>query len=295
MQSGIPNGNEPPGPVLVAAKRFAASMSGVGNDVKVPLSALRSAIREVEALCAVRGHPNIVTLLGVVAPSLQSSDGVDLPKGEIDAATAAHISPPLQLLLSLCAGSLFNLIRNASAWDVMPRAARIALLSDAACGLTALHEANFAHLDIKSHNILVDRKESGVWVAQLCDLGSACCVTSGLPPPPEGTSGWTAPEILDPSSVQPRADPRLADVFSFGVVIWEAVSGPVADHPLCGLAGDDYCVEVACGVRPIFPDAASPEAMLAERCWKFEAKDRPAITEVAACLISMLDQDGGIR
>merc|ERR1711907_62090 len=126
-------------------------------------------------------------------------------------------------------------------------------------GLYAIHSAGFAHLDIKSHNVLVDRRADGSWTACICDLGSTHRVqTEGSFPQPEGTAGWTAPEILDelPEHLRVKVDPRCADIFSFGVLIWEVLSGPERSHPLNHLAGNDYVEALARGTRPPFlPDA----------------------------------------
>merc|ERR1712232_1282052 len=101
----------------------------------------------------------------------------------------------------------------------------------------------------------------------------------------EGTSGWTAPEIL---SEEPLVSPDLrpADVFSMAVVIWEVLSGPTAVHPLSGLAGDDYCDALAAGRRPEFPDHVFQEEIgLAARCWEFDAAKRPPINSVLDHLV----------
>ena len=91
-------------------------------------------------------------------------------------------------------------------------------------------------------------------------------------PPPEGTAGWTAPEILDesPESVRVKIDPRLADVFSFGVLIWEVVSGPGRSHPLNHLAGSAYVEALASGCRPLFTREVEnlDESVLARECWQ---------------------------
>lgn len=268
--------------VPVAAKRFAARLQVTdtgGQQVIVPISALRAAKREVEALCAVVGHPNVVKLLGMVLPPL---DETTIGAGSVDVGEDGRLlQPPLQLLLGRCERSLFDFLGDGIAWGALGRCGRISLLQDAARGILSLHRADFAHLDIKSHNILMDPQAAGCWVAQICDLGSAFRVGGGQPPP-EGTSGWTAPEILSQAHGS-CTDPRQADVFSFGVVIWEVVSGRGAEHPLCGLAGDEYCAALAEGRRPSFPDRGAcchEEAELAAACWQFDAASRPNMHEV---------------
>lgn len=251
--------------VALAAKRFATSSN----------SSLCAARREADALLTIGLHPHVVELLGLVLPSpddLVASGRKDLSISN------------LQLLLRPSEGSLYQLLASASEWEALARGGQLDLLVGVGRGLCAMHGSSFAHLDVKSHNVLVDRQAAGGWIARICDLGSAHRVIQhGPPPPAEGTSGWTAPEILDrhpAATVWP--DPRLADVFSFGVVIWEVVSGPSIDHPLCGLAGEAYCAALAEGRRPPFPVGSEDldEVRLAAECWQLEAQRRPTLFRV---------------
>jgi len=147
-------------------------------------------------------------------------------------------------------------------------------------GLAALHGAHWAHLDLKAHNIVCDITDEG-WNTRLCDVGSAHFVEDGEPPPRSGTSGWTAPEILYPPPGS-LIDARLADVFSFGVVVWEVLSGPAARlNPLSHLAGLRYCEALRAGQRPSFTNGAMERGpLLAAKCWAFEARDRPSLEEI---------------
>jgi len=250
--------------VALAAKRFATSSN----------SSLCAARREADALLAIGLHPHVVELLGLVIPSPD-----DLGAGGRKDSSTSN----LQLLLRPSESSLYQLLASASEWEALARGGQLELLVGVGRGLCAMHGSCFAHLDVKSHNVLVDRQAAGSWTARICDLGSAHRVNDHAPPPPaEGTSGWTAPEILDrhpAATVWP--DPRLADVFSFGVVIWEVVSGPSIDHPLCGLAGDAYCAALAEGRRPPFPSGTEDldEVLLAAECWQLEAQCRPTLFE----------------
>jgi serine/threonine protein kinase len=100
---------------------------------------------------------------------------------------------------------------------------------------------------------------------QLGDLGSACVMAEGPMATEEvGTSGWTAPEVRpaaythDPLLCIPRKYTDLplfgqvlqgepydtkADVFSFGVLMWEVLSGSVS-NPLTSLDADRLLAEL---------------------------------------------------
>ncbi|CAN8247242.1 unnamed protein product [Cochlearia groenlandica] len=104
---------------------------------------------------------------------------------------------------------------------------RISLALGAARGLEYLHEAaapRILHRDVKSTNILLDEH----WHAKITDLGMAKCLSSdglqsGSSSPTiglQGTFGYFAPEyaIAGCSS-------QMSDVFSFGVVLLELITG----------------------------------------------------------------------
>jgi serine/threonine protein kinase len=226
----------------------------------------------------VKGHSNVVELLGMVLPPV---DGIANMEASDESRSTLRRAPPLQMLLKRCTGSLFELLNQRDEWTRLRKEGWRALLLGAARGLAALHSAGFAHLDVKSHNILVDRDaSSGEYTAQICDLGSAYRLGSGAQVPAEGTSGWVAPEILCQTNGSPL-EPCLADVFSVGVVIWEVTTGPDRNNPLCGLVDDEYCEALAAGRRPFFPEGADAlEVDLANCCWEFQASRRPSMAEV---------------
>jgi serine/threonine protein kinase len=120
-----------------------------------------------------------------------------------------------------------------AAWaDSRPRASReiLELLSGVADGLAAAHEAGILHRDIKPQNILVTR--SGY--AKLADFGLAT-----LAGEPEGsthavtaTSLNTEPGLIvgtaaymSPEQVSGRPLDGRSDIFSFGIVLYELLSG----------------------------------------------------------------------
>ncbi|CAK9167788.1 unnamed protein product [Ilex paraguariensis] len=104
--------------------------------------------------------------------------------------------------------------------------ARVAIALGAARGLEYLHEAaapRILHRDVKSTNILLDEN----WTAKITDLGMAKHLTTdGLPSSSsspvrmQGTFGYFAPEY----AIIGRASLK-SDVFSFGVVLLELISG----------------------------------------------------------------------
>ncbi|KAK4191517.1 mitosis inhibitor protein kinase [Podospora australis] len=78
-------------------------------------------------------------------------------------------------------------------------------------GLAAIHEAGFAHLDIKPANILVNFDGS----LKIADFGLATSL-----PPPKGIEGEGDREYIAPEILLGRYD-KTADIFSLGLIILE--------------------------------------------------------------------------
>ena len=93
-----------------------------------------------------------------------------------------------------------------------------------------------------------------------------------------GTPCWAAPEILRNERYTTKAD-----VFSFGVVLWECVARdvPYANMP-------PFQVVFAVGTRGLRPDlpADCPAAIgaLIEACWAESPEERPSFDDVLARL-----------
>jgi serine/threonine protein kinase len=99
---------------------------------------------------------------------------------------------------------------------------RLRVAHDIACGIEYMHDRRIMHRDIKSSNIGFDADG----VAQIFDLGLARI----LPPESERLhDGYTMSRVGTRSNMAPEvADKRpynfKADVYSFGIVLWEILS-----------------------------------------------------------------------
>jgi serine/threonine protein kinase len=104
---------------------------------------------------------------------------------------------------------------------------RVHIALDIASGLEYIHNytnPSFVHKDVKSSNILLDAD----WHAKVANFGMAKSANSYMPGPMltnhiVGTQGYMAPEYLEHGLVTTKAD-----VFSFGVVLLELITGEEA-------------------------------------------------------------------
>ncbi|KAK9801359.1 hypothetical protein WJX73_010330 [Symbiochloris irregularis] len=91
---------------------------------------------------------------------------------------------------------------------------------DVASGLFSLHSRRIVHLDVKSPNVLLIRD----LCAKVADVGLAHPLLSRTHMTPKssimGTWAWQAPETITGAAVT-----TAADIWSFGVIMWELMTG----------------------------------------------------------------------
>ncbi|KAJ0896338.1 putative protein kinase RLK-Pelle-LRR-III family [Helianthus annuus] len=97
--------------------------------------------------------------------------------------------------------------RSQLTWEI-----RSKIAFEVACGLEHLHSHNLSHGNIKSNNILL----SLGYQAYLSESGLIQVVSSSTP----SLSGYRAPELIDT-----RITSKEADVYSFGILILEILTG----------------------------------------------------------------------
>lgn len=188
-------------------------------------------------------------------------------------------------------GSLHDILHSATRPPGWIRRIRFAL--QVAKAVRELHASNppVIHRDIKSSNVLID----GDWNARLGDFGLALrghvedvrvkCT------PPAGTLGY-----LDPCYLAPEDLSAKSDVFSFGILLLEIISGrnaidvnysppSVVDWAVPLIRRGDF--DGICDRRigtPFDPTVIRQLAILAARCVRSTAEKRPEMVEVVECL-----------
>ncbi|PKI49886.1 hypothetical protein CRG98_029724 [Punica granatum] len=148
-------------------------------------------------------------------------------------------------------------------------------------GLKFMNDHGVAYRDMNTARILLDRHGN----ACLGELGIvAACKSVGEALEYE-TDGyrWLAPEIIagDPECV---SETWMSNVYSFGMVIWEMVTGEAAYaaySPVQAAVGI-----AACGLRPDIPkDCPQVLRTLMTKCWNNCPSKRPQFAEILAVLL----------
>ena len=145
-------------------------------------------------------------------------------------------------------------------------------------GMAYLHAQGIVHRDLKSANVLVMRD----WSTKITDFGLAIRKDQ-ITPGACGTIAWMAPEVLDG-----RAYDEKADVYSFGIVLYELLTGC---DPYPGMSDDEIQIRVVNeGLRPV-PEPWFPPLWIAlmELCWDQEPTKRRSFAELVEDLEDVYD------
>ncbi|CAI9104142.1 OLC1v1002766C1 [Oldenlandia corymbosa var. corymbosa] len=181
---------------------------------------------------------------------------------------------------------LTKLLEGGSVRDLMLKNKKLQIkeilriAADIAEGMKFMNDHGVAYRDLNTQRILLDKHGN----ACLGDMGIvAACKSVGEPLDYE-TDGyrWLAPEIIagDPEGV---AETSMSNVYSFGMVIWEMVTGEIAYSaysPVQAAVGI-----AACGLRPDIPkDCPQILRSLMIKCWNSFPSKRPQFSEILTTL-----------
>ncbi|KAM4809528.1 angiopoietin-1 receptor [Rhinophrynus dorsalis] len=227
---------------------------------------------ELEVLCKLGSHPNIINLLG-----------------------ACEHRGYLYLAIEYAPhGNLLDFLRKSRVLETDPAFAianstastlssqqLLHFAADVARGMDYLSQKQFIHRDLAARNILVGEN----YVAKIADFG----LSRGQEVYVKKTMGrlpvrWMAIESLNYSVYTSNSD-----VWSFGVLLWEIVS--LGGTPYCGMTCAELYEKLPQGYRLEKPLNCDDEVYdLMRQCWREKPYERPSFAKILVSLNRMLEE-----
>ncbi|EHB11574.1 Mitogen-activated protein kinase kinase kinase 9, partial [Heterocephalus glaber] len=212
-------------------------------------------VRQEAKLFAMLKHPNIIALRGVCLKE-----------------------PNLCLVMEFARGGPLNRVLSGKR---IPPDILVNWAVQIARGMNYLHDEAIVpiiHRDLKSSNILILQKvENGDLsnkILKITDFGLAREWHRTTKMSAAGTYAWMAPEVIRSSMFS-----KGSDVWSYGVLLWELLTGEVPFRGIDGLAVA-YGVAMNKLALPIPSTCPEPFAKLMEDCWNPDPHLRPSFTSI---------------
>ncbi|ESQ53088.1 hypothetical protein EUTSA_v10024738mg [Eutrema salsugineum] len=166
-------------------------------------------------------------------------------------------------------GSVYDYLHKQKGVFKLPTLFKVAI--DICKGMNYLHQNNIIHRDLKAANLLMDENE----VVKVADFGVARVkAETGVMTAETGTYRWMAPEVIEHKPYDHKAD-----VFSYGIVLWELLTGKLPYEYLTPLQAAVGVVQK--GLRPTIPKNTHPKMKeLLERLWEKDPTVRPDFSEI---------------
>ena len=174
---------------------------------------------------------------------------------------------PPAILLEYCVSNLKKKIKK------LTNSERICAIVDLSSAMKEVHSVGIIHRDLKLENILLDENNK----IKVSDFGLCTLMTvdneSKTRTQMTGTLKYMAPEL-----VQEKTDyDEKVDVYAFGVVVFLILTK--GEFPKISLA------DVGAGKKADIPSSISGFARdLINKCWSYEASDRPSFAEICDTL-----------
>ncbi|XP_052638273.1 mitogen-activated protein kinase kinase kinase 9 isoform X1 [Harpia harpyja] len=212
-------------------------------------------VRQEAKLFAMLKHPNIIALRGVCLKE-----------------------PNLCLIMEFARGGSLNRVLSGKR---IPPDILVNWAVQIARGMNYLHEEAIVpiiHRDLKSSNILIlEKVENGDLsnkILKITDFGLAREWHKTTKMSAAGTYAWMAPEVIRSSMFS-----KGSDVWSYGVLLWELLTGEVPFRGIDGLAVA-YGVAMNKLALPIPSTCPEPFAKLMEDCWNPDPHSRPSFASI---------------
>ncbi|XP_061094592.1 tyrosine-protein kinase receptor Tie-1 isoform X2 [Conger conger] len=224
---------------------------------------------ELEVLCKLGQHPNIINLIG-----------------------ACENRGYLYIAIEYAPfGNLLDFLRKSRVLETDPAFAKehgtastltsqqlLQFAVDVATGMHYLSDKQFIHRDLAARNVLVGEN----LIAKIADFG----LSRGEEVYVKKTMGrlpvrWMAIESLNYSVYTTKSD-----VWSFGVLLWEIVS--LGGTPYCGMTCAELYEKLPQGYRMEQPRNCDDEVYeLMRQCWRDRPYERPPFSQISVQLNRM--------
>ncbi|XP_019327926.1 PREDICTED: tyrosine-protein kinase Fes/Fps [Aptenodytes forsteri] len=202
-------------------------------------------------------HPNIVRLIGVCTQK-----------------------QPIYIVMELVQGGDFLSFLRSEGPHLRVKEL-IKMTENAAAGMEYLESKHCIHRDLAARNCLVTEKNT----LKISDFGMSREEEDGIYASTGGMKQipvkWTAPEALNYGRYSSESD-----VWSFGILLWEAFS--LGAVPYANLSNQQTREAVEQGVR-LDPPEQCPEEVyrLMKRCWDYDPRKRPSFSTIHQDLITI--------
>ncbi|KAF8773059.1 Mitogen-activated protein kinase kinase kinase like protein [Argiope bruennichi] len=232
------------------------------QDPDEDISVTAENVRQEAKLFWLLDHPNIVTLKGVCLEE-----------------------PNLCLVMEFARGGPLNRVLSGKK---IPPDVLVNWAIQIARGMNYLHyeaPVSLIHRDLKSSNVLLSEPlENGDLrnkTLKITDFGLAREVYKTTRMSAAGTYAWMAPEVIKSSTFS-----KASDVWSYGVVLWELLTGETPYKGIDALAVA-YGVAVNKLTLPIPSTCPAPFSTLMEACWHPDPHDRPTFVDILRQLMEI--------
>nr|XP_057945210.1 tyrosine-protein kinase Fes/Fps [Doryrhamphus excisus] len=195
-------------------------------------------------------HPNIVKLIGVCTQK-----------------------QPIYIIMELVQGGDFLSFLRQEGPNLTPKML-VGMVENVAAGMEYLEKKKCIHRDLAARNCLV----ADYHVVKISDFGMSRQQEDGVYSVEGGLKQipikWTAPEALNYGRYTTESD-----VWSFGVLLWEAFS--LGLNPYTSMSNQQTRDEVEKGYRMAAPRNCPLEvSRIMSSCWQHEAKNRPSFKKL---------------
>ncbi|XP_066184200.1 tyrosine-protein kinase Fes/Fps isoform X3 [Sylvia atricapilla] len=202
-------------------------------------------------------HPNIVRLIGVCTQK-----------------------QPVYIVMELVQGGDFLTFLRSEGPHLRVKEL-VKMTENAAAGMEYLESKHCIHRDLAARNCLVTERNT----LKISDFGMSREEEDGIYASTGGMKQipvkWTAPEALNYGRYSSESD-----VWSFGILLWEAFS--LGAVPYANLSNQQTREAVEHGVR-LDPPEQCPEEVyqLMQRCWEYDPHKRPSFSTIHQDLIAI--------